>query len=183
MHLISISQPITIRSKATITQLPHTATTPSFYSLDHVPTVGRTHTIARLQTRIRRKDGTDNFGVFVHVLGGFPQRDFVLWVFMCPINFSLYCLYCRSFSSYHAPRLSLFRPPRQGLPRHIYTPRAITPRAIMLYHHCTAITPQVYIYPDYHAIVQLYSWVVTPELSRSTTHVHRVLTPAIVSSS
>ena len=68
MHLISISQPITIRSKATITQLPHTATTPSFYSLDHVPTVGRTHTIARLQTRIRRKDGTDNFRDFVFVL-------------------------------------------------------------------------------------------------------------------
>ena len=40
--------------------------------------VGRTHTIVRLQTRIRRKDGTEIFGGFVHVLGGFPQRDFVL---------------------------------------------------------------------------------------------------------
>ena len=45
-----------------------------------------------------------------------------------------------------------FRLPRQGLPRLIYTPRTITPRAITLYHHCTAITP-VYIYPGYHAIV------------------------------
>ena len=30
--------------------------------------VGRTHTIVRLQTRIRRKDGTENFGAFVYVL-------------------------------------------------------------------------------------------------------------------
>ena len=48
--------------------------------------VGRTHTIVRFQTRIRRKDGTENYGGFVYVLDGFPQRDFVLWVFMCPIN-------------------------------------------------------------------------------------------------
>ena len=30
--------------------------------------VGRTHTIIRLQTRIRRKDGTENLGEFVFVL-------------------------------------------------------------------------------------------------------------------
>ena len=30
--------------------------------------VGRTHTIVRLQTRIRRKDGTESFGGFVFVL-------------------------------------------------------------------------------------------------------------------
>ena len=30
--------------------------------------VGRTHTIVRLQTRIRRKDGTENLGGFVSVL-------------------------------------------------------------------------------------------------------------------
>ena len=92
--------------------------------------VGRTHTIVRLQTRIRRQDGTENFGGFVYVLDGFPQRDFLLWVFMCPINFCLYCLFCLSFSGYHAPRLSLFRLPRRGLPRPIYTARAIAPRAI-----------------------------------------------------
>ena len=51
--------------------------------------VGRTRTIVRLQTRTRRKDGTENFGGFVNVLDGFLQRDFVLWVFMCSINFSL----------------------------------------------------------------------------------------------
>ena len=57
--------------------------------------VGRTHTIVRLETRIRRKDGTENFGGFVYVLDGFPQRDFVLWVFVCSVNLSL-------FSGYHA---------------------------------------------------------------------------------
>ena len=51
--------------------------------------VGRTHIIVRLGTRIRRKDGTENFGGFVYVLEGFPQREFVLWVFMCPINLSV----------------------------------------------------------------------------------------------
>ena len=51
--------------------------------------VGRAHIIVRLQTRIRRKDGTENFGGFVYVLEGFPQREFVLWVFMCPINLSV----------------------------------------------------------------------------------------------
>ena len=30
--------------------------------------VGRTHTIVRLQTRTRRKDGTENFGGFVYVM-------------------------------------------------------------------------------------------------------------------
>ena len=61
--------------------------------------VGRTHTIVRLQTRTRRKDGMENFGGFVYVLDGFLQRDFLLWVFMCSINFSLFfCL----FSGYHA---------------------------------------------------------------------------------
>ena len=122
--------------------------------------VVRTHTMVRLQTRIRRKDGKENFGGFVHVLDGFLQRDFVLWVSMCLVNFIVsfcvsFCvsLLCLSFSVNHAPRLSLFfRLPRQGLPRPIYTPRAITPRAITLYHHCTAITP-VYVYPGYHAIV------------------------------
>ena len=83
--------------------------------------VGRTHTIVRLQARIRRKDGTENFGGFVYVLDGFPQRDFVLWVLcarLISVSFtSFLCLLCL-FSSgyhaegYHAPRVSLFRLPR-----------------------------------------------------------------------
>ena len=95
--------------------------------------VGRTHIIVRLQTRIRRKDGTENFGGFVYVLDGFLQRDFVLWVLMCPINISLFCvsfvcLFCLFFSlffgchaeGYHAPSIP------HGLSR--------------LYHHYTATT-------------------------------------------
>ena len=34
--------------------------------------------------------GTEDFGGFVYVLDGFPQRDFVLWVFMYPINIILF---------------------------------------------------------------------------------------------
>ena len=100
--------------------------------------VGRTHTIVRLQTRIRRKNGTENSGGFVYVLDGFPQRDFVLWVFMCPINISLFCvsfvcLFCLFFflfsgyqaKGYHAPSI-LHGLSRPGLSR--------------LHHHCTATT-------------------------------------------
>ena len=95
--------------------------------------VGRTHTIFRLQTRIRRKDGTGNFGGFVYVLDGFLQRDFVLWVLMCSINFSLFflCLFSGYHDEgYHAPSI----------------PRAITPRAITTlpplhgYHACVYIS-------------------------------------------
>ena len=82
-----------------------------------------------------------------------------MWVFVCSIN-------------------SPFRLPRRRLPRPIDTPRAITPLPPLHgYHAC------IYMYTGYHAIVLLYSWVITPELSRSTTHVKRVITPAIVRSS
>ena len=67
-----------------------------FLRMDAEHAVGRTHTIVRLQTIIRRKDGTENFGGFVYVLDEFVQRDFVLWVFVCSVNFSV------SFSGYHA---------------------------------------------------------------------------------
>ena len=51
--------------------------------ISSTPSVGRTHIVVRLQTWNRRKDhGTENFGGFVCVLDGFPQRDFVLWVVM-----------------------------------------------------------------------------------------------------
>ena len=107
-----------------------------------------------------------------YVLDGFPQRDFVLWVFMCPNNISLFCVYSVSLLSL----LSLFRLPRRGLPRPIYPARAITPLPPLHgYHAC--------LFPGYHAIV-LCS---IPGLSHlsydaSTTHVHRVITPAIVCS-
>ena len=92
------------------------------------PNVGRINTIVRLETRIRRNDATENFGVFVYVLDGFPQLDFVLWVFMCPTNISLLCVYSVSilflfcvssslFSVYHA----------EGYHAPYLPPRAITP--------------------------------------------------------
>ena len=93
---------------------------------------------------------------------------FVLWVFMCPTNFILFCVYFVSL-------LLSFRLPRRGLPRPIFTARAITPLLPLHgYHAC--------IFPGYHAIVFFYSWVITPQLSRSTTQVHRVITPAISNS-
>ena len=95
----------------------------------------------------RRKDhGTENFGGFVYVLDGFPQHVFVLRVFVCPTNITLFCLYF----------VSIFP--------------ATTPRANT--HHLYRT--------GYHACV--YIPVITPELSRSTIHVHRVITPAISNS-
>ena len=80
--------------------------------------VGRTHTIVRLQTRTRRKDETDNFGGFIYVLDRFPQRDFGLWIFLCPINFSVCLFFWVSITARATtPHRSLFRLPRRGLPR------------------------------------------------------------------
>ena len=85
----------------------------------NVSSVGRTHTIVRLQTRILRKDGTENFGGFVYVLDRFPQRDLGLWIFMCPTNIT---------------RVSLFQLPRRGLPRPTALFPATTPRATTPIH-------------------------------------------------
>ena len=51
--------------------------------------VGRTHTIVRLQTRIRRKDGPENLRGFVYVLDGFQQRDLCCG-FLCARLISVY---------------------------------------------------------------------------------------------
>ena len=111
-----------------------------------VHSVRRTHSIVRLRTRIRRKDGSENFGGFVYEWDEFPQRDFLLWAFMCPNNITLF------FDSMFASILRLF----------CVSSTATTPRATTLhlyckgYHafttHCTATTP-VYLYPGYHATV------------------------------
>ena len=138
---------------------------------------GRTHSvIVRLQTRIRRKDGSERFRGFVYVWDGSPQRDFVLWVFMYPNNITLF------FDSIFLPlprvfSVSLLRLPRQGLPRPIYVARAITPSPLHGYHACvfTSLLPR-------HSS-EFHFWVITPELSRFTTHVNRVITAALVSSS
>ena len=93
----------------------------------HESGVGRTHTVVRLQTRICRKDGTENFGGFVYV------QDLHNGIFCC------WFLYVRLIS------VSLFRLPHRGLPRPTDTPRAITPLPPLHgYHACVyipAITP------------------------------------------
>ena len=85
------------------------------------------------------------------MLDGFPQRDFVLWVFMCPTNVTLFCVFyfVSIFSlpgyhakGYHAPSL----PPRAITP--VYTSRlsrhsiflllGYHTRAIMLHHTRTS---------------------------------------------
>ena len=112
--------------------------------------VGRTHTIVRLQTRIRRKDGTENSGGFVYVFDGFPQRDFVLWVFMRPI------IFCVSFPALTARATT---PHRLSFPA--ITPRATTPHLYHTGYHAqgyhaftnTARLPRLCIYPGHHAIV------------------------------
>ena len=138
--------------------------------------VGRTHSIGRLQTRIRRKDGSENFGGFVYVWDAFPQRDFVLWVFMCPNNITL------SFDSIFASILPLFCVSSTAT-----TPRATTPHLYCKGYHAftTAGLPHltcVFISRLPCHSSELNFWVITPELSRSTTHINRVITPALVSS-
>ena len=138
--------------------------------------VGRTRSIVRLLTRIHRKDGSENFGGFVYVWDGSPQRDFVMWVFMCtnnitpfstlylPLLVSSLCLfYGYHAKGYHAPSIL------QGLSR---------------LHHSTATTP-VYLHPGYHATapssisgLSHLSYHASPH----TYHVNRVITPALVSS-
>ena len=70
---------------------------------------------------------------------------------------------------------SLLRPPRQGLPRPIYIARAITPSPLHGYHACVFTSRLPRHSSEFHF------WVITPELSRSTTHINRVITPALVS--
>ena len=81
------------------------------------------------------------------MLDRFPQRDFGLWVSMCPINIIPFC------------RLSILRLPRQGLRRPIYTARATTPLPpLHSYQDCVyipattprATTPHLYC-TGYHA--------------------------------
>ena len=79
----------------------------------------------------------ENFGGFVYVLDGFLQREFVLWVFMCPINFI-------GFFPATTPRATtphLYPTGYQAQGYHAFTTTARLSRLC------------VYIYPGYHAIV------------------------------
>ena len=99
--------------------------------------VGRTHSIVRLQTRIRQKDGSENFGGFAYVWDGFPQRDFVLAVSMCPINITLF------FDSIFASILSPLCVSSTAT-----APRATTPHVYCKGYHVftTARLPRLCIY-------------------------------------
>ena len=96
--------------------------------------------------------------------------------FLCARIISLY------FSTLFLPlscvySVSLLRIPRQELLRPIYIARAITASPLHGYHACVFTSRLPRHSSEFHF------WVITPELSRSTTHVNRVITPALVSSS
>ena len=83
--------------------------------------VGRTHTIVRLQTRTRRKDGTENIGVSYMYWMDF-YNEISCCGFLCARLISI------SFS------VSLFRLPRRGLPCPTALFPATTPRATTPVH-------------------------------------------------
>ena len=96
--------------------------------------------------------------------------------FLCAPIISLY------FSTVFLPlpcvfSFSLLRLPRQRLPRLNYVARTITPSPLHSYHACVLTSRLPRHSSEFHF------WVITPEPSRSTTHVDRVITPALVSSS
>ena len=115
--------------------------------------VGRTHIIVRLQTRTRRKDGTENFGGFVYVLDGILQRDFSLWVFMCSINFSLFFWVSFPATTPRAttPHRSLFRLPRRGLTRpYRYIQANRIPRLQGYHTRATTLQTNFWVQAGYH---------------------------------
>ena len=99
--------------------------------------VGRIHSMVRLQKRIRRKNGSDNFMGFVYVWDGFRERDFVLWVLTCLNDSTLF------FDSIFASFLCLFCVSSTAT-----TPWAITPHLYSKGYHAftTARLPRLCIY-------------------------------------
>ena len=90
-----------------------------------------------MHTRIRRIDGLENFGGFMYVWEGFPQRDFVLWIFMCLNIITLF------FDSIFASNLCLL-----CISPTATTPRATTPHLYCKRYHAvtTARLPRLCIY-------------------------------------
>ena len=96
--------------------------------------------------------------------------------YMCWIDFHngiLGCGFlCARLISFLFRRLSISRLPRQGLPRPIYTARATTSLPLLhSYHVCLYIPATTPRATTPHTCHQ--------GLSRSTPHVHRVITPVI----
>ena len=96
--------------------------------------VGRTHTIVRSQTRIRRKDGTKNFGGFVFVL------DLHNRILCCGFLCARLILVSFPATTPRAtpPHRSLFRLPRRGQPRPTDTIRLPRRRLPLLYRYVQA---------------------------------------------
>ena len=85
--------------------------------------------------------------------------------FLCARIISLY--FSTPFLSLsYVYSVSLLRLPRQGLPRPIYIARNITPLPLYGYHTCVFTSRLPRHSSEFHF------WVITPELSRSTTHVN-----------
>ena len=86
------------------------------------------------QESVERWNG--DFGGFVYVLDRFLQRDFGLWVFMCPINFSV------SFSG-SLPQRGLPRPTALFSGYHAEGYHARTDEVKLTgYHVCRVTTPE-----------------------------------------
>ena len=69
-------------------------------------------------------------------VGWISTTRFCVVDFMCPNNISLFCVCCVSILCL----FSLFRLPRQGLPRPIYTARAITPLPPLHGYHAIVLS-------------------------------------------
>ena len=89
-----------------------------------------------------------DFGGFAYVLDRFPQRDLGLWIFMCPINFSLFSGY--HAEGYHAPPL-FSRLPRRGLPRPYICNQANRLPRLQGYHtRATTLQKNFWVQAGYH---------------------------------
>ena len=86
------------------------------------------------QESVERWNG--DFGGLVYVLDRFPQRDFGLWGFMCPINFSLF-FWVSTTATATTPHRSLSGYHAEGYHARTY--------AIKLtgYHVCRVTTPEL----------------------------------------
>ena len=93
----SVGRTLDKQGPTSIETLPDIQTMTLPYVLSYV---GRTHTIVRLQTRIRRKDGTENLGGFVFVLDS--HNGILCCGFLCARLISLCLFYGYHAEGYHA---------------------------------------------------------------------------------
>ena len=123
------------------------------------------------------------------MLDRFPQRDFGLWVFMCPINFSvsLFRLPRRGLprptalsgyhsEGYHAPPL-FSRLARRGLPRPYICNQANRLPRLQGYHtRATTLQKNFWVQAGYHTcgwFLAIFPFIGNTSVSASTTTFHR----------